>query len=134
VRYRRYDRVIRDVYNQGNQLKEAIKIMLDGLAKLQPDPEEMEWEGTNLTYYVSDVSDIPPLVPKTEIIMRAPEEDVGMGGAESLDGKAAPESAGSSSVLGCGGGASVLGLGGTAGTETGRETGTEKETEMERAE
>lgn len=61
LRSHRYDRVIRDVYIQGNHLKEGIKDMLEGLAKLQPDPEEMEWERTNPIYYVSEV---PPKVPR----------------------------------------------------------------------
>lgn len=45
--------------------------MLAGLAKLQPDPEAMEWERTNLTYYVSE---IPPRMPREGGLLA----DVGM--------------------------------------------------------
>ncbi|KAA6416189.1 MAG: hypothetical protein FRX48_00909 [Lasallia pustulata] len=52
LRYQRYDHIIRDLFIQGSVIEQKVKRLLDGLAHIQPSPEEMEWEMTNSVYYV----------------------------------------------------------------------------------
>lgn len=52
IRDHRYDRTIRDLLDQGWILEQNLQKLLDSLAKLQSDPDEMEWESSNLTYFV----------------------------------------------------------------------------------
>ena len=76
-RSRGHHDVIGNVINRGRHLKANLKAMLDELEKLQPDPEEMEWERTVVTYYVSEV---PPRATVVESVLPKVE---GVGTAES---------------------------------------------------
>lgn len=53
IRDHRYDRTIRDLLSQGFVLEQKLQKLLDSLARLQSDPDEMEWESSNLTYFVA---------------------------------------------------------------------------------
>lgn len=64
-----YDHIVRDLDIRGEQVEQDIMILLAGLVKLQPDPEDMEWEGTNPTYYFSDPP--PPRMLSTGVEVEA---------------------------------------------------------------
>ncbi len=51
--HQRYHRIIREISREGALLEQKLNRMLDGLAYLQPGPEEMEWEGENTLYFVA---------------------------------------------------------------------------------
>ena len=51
-RYQKYNHIIRDLFVQGSIIEQNLKRLLDGLAYIQPSPEEMEWENTNCIYFV----------------------------------------------------------------------------------
>lgn len=53
IRDHRYDRAVRDLRRQGVVLEQQVRKMLDSLAWLESDPDEMEWENSNLTYFVA---------------------------------------------------------------------------------
>lgn len=52
IRDHRYDRTIREIFCQSLVLKQTLQKLLDTLAWLQSDPDEMEWESSNPTYLV----------------------------------------------------------------------------------
>jgi hypothetical protein len=47
-----YAQVIRDIFRQGSVLQQKMKKLLDGLEKLLPDEDEMEWESVGTTIYM----------------------------------------------------------------------------------
>ncbi|MCJ1305164.1 hypothetical protein MMC08_007978 [Hypocenomyce scalaris] len=51
-RYQKFDHIIRDLFVQGSIIEQKLKRLLDGLAYIQPSPEEMEWENTSCIYFV----------------------------------------------------------------------------------
>ncbi|KAL2038228.1 hypothetical protein N7G274_009176 [Stereocaulon virgatum] len=48
----RYVQVICDIFRQGSALQQNMKKLLEGLEKLLPDEDEMEWESVGTTIYM----------------------------------------------------------------------------------